>query len=242
MQHDFWQSRWERGHIGFHSEGVNPNLVRHAATWLGTSQQATNTEPETNLDLAEECILVPLAGKSVDITWLAARGACVVAVEFVERAVRSYFDELGQKPLERPFDVGLRFDACVPTHAGTSGAGSVAFWAADFFALRPEHVGTLTAVYDRAALVAICPERRRNYVEHVASLLPKGARLLLVSFDHDQPGGPPFSVPPEQVTALLEPWFTLTLLSNDDILEQEPRFKQRGVTCFREHVWLGVRR
>lgn len=242
MQHDFWQTRWDAGQIGFHRASVNPNLVRHATTWLGKMAHTTAAEQGTGLVLSQERILVPLAGKTVDVTWLAARGAAVVAVEFVEPAVRSYFHELGQKPLERRVDVGLRFDASVASDDGATQAGSVTFWSADFLALEPTHVGALTAVYDRAALVAVSPERRSDYVTHLARLTPSGARLLLVSFDHDRPNGPPFSVPPEQVTALLAPWFELSLLANDDILEQEPYFKQIGMKYFREHVWLGVRK
>jgi thiopurine S-methyltransferase len=237
MEQSFWHERWDKGQIGFHRDEVNPNLVRHLQAWVPSASPDGQGGA-----LAQQRILVPLAGKTIDVTWLAARGADVVAAEFVEQAVRSYFVEAKLTPTEQRYDAGLRFNAKVPGEVASQPGGSVEFLVSDFFALRPEHVGPLTLVYDRAALVAISPERRAEYAQQLALLSPRGARLLLVSFSHDQGNGPPFSVPPEDVRHLLSPFFELTLLADENIIEREPRYKDRGMTYCHEHVWLGVRK
>lgn len=243
MDHSFWQSRWGKGQIGFHRAEVNPNLLRHLDVWLGGTRQTSRPR-----SLQGERVFVPLAGKTVDVTWLAAHGASVVAAEFVPQAVESYFAEINRKPRQHHFDKGVRCVASLRddnTHASQPDAqqpGVVEFLVADFFALTQAHVGPVTCVYDRAALVAVSPERRPTYAAQLAELTPPGARLLLISFTHDLTSGPPFSVPPQLVRELLSPWFTLTLLADDDITEQEPRYKDRGMSFVREHAWLGVRK
>jgi thiopurine S-methyltransferase len=234
MDHSFWQSNWGLGQIGFHRADVNPNLVRHVQTWLpSASAQTSFTGAE------RPRILVPLAGKSVDVTWLASRGAHVVAAEFVEQAVRSYFAETNVRAEVQPMDVGSRF---VALQSEGPLSGSVEFLVSDFFKLRSEHVGPITAIYDRAAFVAIDPACRVEYAHQLGRLCRPGARLLLVSFYHSETSGPPFSLSGEEVRRLLSPLFELTALADDDILEQEPRFKARGMKSLREHVWLGIRR
>jgi thiopurine S-methyltransferase len=237
MERSFWQSRWNQGQIGFHRPDVNPNLTRHLSAWLPAGSFC-----DSRVVLAEQRVFVPLAGKTRDVAWLAANGASVVAVEFVEQAVKSYFDDEKLEPAVCTIDVGLRFVSPVPKSDAARCHGTVEFLVSDFFALEPKHVGSITAVYDRAAMVAINTDRRAEYAARLAHLTPQGARLLLVSFEHNQDSGPPFSVPAEQVGKLLSPWFDLAQLSDDDILEDEPRFKARGMTYLREQVWLGSRK
>ena len=59
MEPTFWQERWARNQIGFHLQQVNPYLQRLWPT-LGLAQGAR--------------VLVPLCGKSLDMSWLAANG------------------------------------------------------------------------------------------------------------------------------------------------------------------------
>jgi hypothetical protein len=87
-------------------------------------------------------------------------------------------------------------------------------------------------------LVAIAPERRKPYVARLASWLRPSGSLLLNSFEHDMGTGPPFSVPETQ--DLLRPFFEVGSLDEEDVLEAEPRFRQRGATYLREHVFQGT--
>lgn len=54
----------------------------------------------------------------------------------------------------------------------------------DFFSLEQAQLGDIRAMYDRAALVALPEDLRKRYVQHLASLLPAGAAVLLVTMDY----------------------------------------------------------
>lgn len=71
----------------------------------------------------------------------------------------------------------------------------------------------MDAVYDRAALVAIAPERRQDYASHLAAVTGQAPQLL-ITFNYDQSTmqGPPFSVPAGMVRALYGDGFVIDLL------------------------------
>ncbi len=171
-------------------------------------------------------VLVPLCGKSVDLTWLENQGCEVLGIEFIEQAAREYFSERGCEPtVERQPALSLS-------------AGGVTIVVGDFFSVGPKQPGLVDVIYDRAALVAIEPERREEYVATLARWLRPSGKLLLVSFSHDMGSGPPFSVP--ETEELLSPYFRLELVQDEDVLETEPRFSARGATYFRQRVFLGT--
>ena len=215
MEHSFWQSRWDSRRIGFHAADINPRLVRH---WPA-SKEGTGR------------VLVPLCGKSLDLRWLAQRGHQVVGVEFVERALQEFFEEASLVP-----SVSQQGDVT------SYQAGPYELHRADFFGLKPERIAACDWVYDRAALVAIAPDRREDYVRQIHALTNPGARMLLLSFEHDIPSGPPFSIPRDEVRKLFEPHFELALKDEHDVLEQQPQFRERGASEMRELAWLAKRR
>jgi thiopurine S-methyltransferase len=114
--------------------------------------------------------------------------------------------------------------------------------AADFFGLSAAALGYFDAIYDRAAFVAVAPERRGEYVAKLRELAQPGAALLLVNFVHDMPGGPPFSIPEPELRRWFGTSFELEPRQEEDILSEEPHFRERGATLFREQIWLGLRR
>lgn len=170
-----WHDRWREGRIGFHEGQPNAWLSQHLEV-LGERQT----------------VLVPLCGKAVDLAFLAERGHRVVGVELVEDAVRSYFSERGLVPEVQPRG-GLR----------SYSVGMVTLLAGDFFATTPELVGSATAFYDRAALIALPADLRGRYVQHLRGLLPPQSRGLLITVEYPQAelDGPPFSVPEAEVRA-----------------------------------------
>lgn len=169
MQHAFWHDKWERGEIGFHQKDINAFLVRFADT-------AGLTEGKR--------VLVPLCGKSQDMTWLLQRGCEVIGVELNESAVQQYFAELGITPTVS--DVGDF--TCYQ-------APDITLYCGDILSITPELLGDIDGVYDRAALVALPEDMRRAYVKTLKSAAPK-AQHLLITFEYDQAlhSGPPFSV------------------------------------------------
>jgi len=56
----------------------------------------------------------------------------------------------------------------------------------DFFALTPELLGPIDAVYDRAALIALPVEIRPRYVAVLRAVLPAGAPALVITLEYDQ--------------------------------------------------------
>src|SRR4051812_33920356 len=83
-----WFGRWREGRIGFHEGAPNRRLVRHARE-LGTPNHDDGTPKR---------VLVPLCGKSEDLTYLAQLGFEAVGVELVESAVRAFFSEHALTP------------------------------------------------------------------------------------------------------------------------------------------------
>ncbi|CAD5110050.1 thiopurine S-methyltransferase [Zestomonas carbonaria] len=213
MEQDFWQERWAQGQIGFHLKQVNPYLQRH---W-------------SSLGLARDSrVLVPLCGKSLDLAWLAAQGHAVLGVELAEQAVRDFFAEQG---LVADVEVrgGLRIHR----------AGRLELWCGDFFALTPADVADCTALYDRAALIALPPAMRERYVAHLAVILPGGCEGLLVTLEYAQERmeGPPFSVPEDEVQDLLAADWQIECLERVDVLGENWKFLERGLPRLDEAVY-----
>lgn len=211
-----WERRWREGRIGFHQDRPSWALVRFGPELF---------RPEAGR------VLVPLAGKSLDMRWLADRGHAVLGVELVERAVAAFFEEAGYAPQVR----------ALPSGRGTSYQhGRLELLAADIFDVGPEEAGRLGGAFDRAALIALPERDRRRYVPHVTSLLAPGAALLLVSLDYDEGAmeGPPFRVPDPEVEALFAGLGTLEKVEERDALAESPRFRERGLSRLTESVFV----
>ncbi|MER1966903.1 thiopurine S-methyltransferase [Castellaniella sp. GW247-6E4] len=205
MDKDFWQQRWRQGQTGFHQTRVMPLLQKH---W-----------PALCLP-ADSRVLVPLAGKSLDVAWLAEQGHRVLAIELSTIAVEQFFTEHGLTPSIHDSILGRHYVA-----------GRIEFICGDIFDLDAATLAECTGCYDRAALIALPADMRRHYVAHVYGGLPPGCRGLLLTLDYPQAqmDGPPFAVSDEEVQRLYTPGWRIDRLETRDILEQEPRFAERGI-------------
>ncbi|MGB1428237.1 MAG: thiopurine S-methyltransferase, partial [Cycloclasticus sp.] len=69
-------------------------------------------------------------------------------------------------------------------------------------------------------------------------------KRLLIAFDYDQQlmNGPPFAVSPEEVDTLFGQDKQITHLETASVLEQNKRFKERGITALLEHVFIVEKR
>lgn len=213
MDEGFWQARWSQDQIGFHLDAVNPYLQRH---W-----------PALELP-AEARVLVPLCGKSLDLAWLAAQGQRVLGVELAQKAVEAFFSEQGLQP-------EIRVQGAFTCYQ----ASAVELWCGDFFALTAEDVADCVALYDRAALIALPPELRERYAAHLTRILPPACQGVLITLDYDQAqlDGPPFAVPDQEVRRLLEPAWRTESLEARDVLGENWKFLQRGLTRLEERVY-----
>ncbi len=163
-----WLERWKENRIGFHEGRPNTLLARHIARLTGKRR-----------------MLVPLCGKSEDMVLLAAEGHEVWGVELAEIAVQAFFEEHALSPQVERLGALTRYTAQPFT-----------LLAGDFFACNRELVGSFDAFYDRAALVALPPDLRGRYVQHLRSLMEPAATGLVITFEYpqEQMPGPPFSV------------------------------------------------
>ncbi|WP_372015094.1 thiopurine S-methyltransferase [Pseudoxanthomonas sp. 10H] len=218
MDAEFWLQRWHEGQIGFHRGEVMPLLEQYWPT----------------LDVAAGGrVFVPLAGKTLDMHWLAAQGLQVLGCELAPLAVDAFFAEAGIEP-----ETGR--DADGVHHR----AGAIDLVQGDVFALTAGTLATMDAVYDRAALIALPPAMRRRYVDEVYGRLPQGCRGLLITLEYPQAekAGPPFPVPEDEVQALFSPRWDIERLVRRDILAGEPRFIAEGVTALSTAVYRLTRR
>ena len=218
MQPDFWQQRWQQGQIGFHQDQPTPLLERHwADVYAPTGSR----------------VLVPLCGKSLDLLWLAGRGHRVLGVELSPIAVQQFFTEHRMTP-------GI--------HVSPSGThytcGPIEIVLGDAFALEDRLLATCQAIYDRAALIALPAEMRRQYAYRVYARMAPGTRGLVVDLEYPQAEreGPPFSVDAAEIRTLFGERWGIELLERKDILENQPGFQAEGVTSLHTSAWRLLKR
>jgi thiopurine S-methyltransferase len=218
MDAEFWNQRWREGRIGFHQDRVTPLLDAH---W-----KAVAAPPGAR-------VLVPLAGKSLDMLWLAARGHRVLGVELSELAVTQFFAENALSPTITQGGDGVHY-----------AAGAIELICGDVFAVESGTLSSCAAVYDRAALIALPPALRARYADELYARLPSGCRGLLVTLEYPQAekAGPPFSVTGDEVHMRYGRDWTLDLLERRDILASQPGFIGEGVSALHTCAWRMQRR
>ena len=106
----------------------------------------------------------------------------------------------------------------------------------DFFDLSKDDLAKTSAVYDRASLIALPPEMRERYARRLLNILPPATQILLITLNYPQQEmeGPPFSVSAGEVEALYQKHAEICLLTQMDVLAQEPRFQERGLSRLQE--------
>lgn len=219
MHQEFWLERWQKNEIGFHCKGINPYLKRY---WH-------------SLNIAQGSkVFVPLCGKSEDMLWLMAQGYQVMGVELSPLAISAFCNE-NSLPAATTQEGGFTI----------SRSDTFSLYCGNFFDLTTGQFTNITAVYDRAALIALPPDLRSAYAKHLNDCLNAGVKVLLVIFDYNQHEmqGPPFSIQAQEIEDLYGSWCDINLLCSENILDQEPRFLERGLTHLQEHVYaLTVKR
>ena len=214
MQHDFWLARWQQNQIGFHNTDINHHLKRN---W-------------SSLDLpANSTVFVPLCGKSKDLLWLRQQGYQVIGIELSRLAVEAFFTENHLSFTSSQRD-GFE---CFETEG-------IKIYCGDFFELSKSLLNTVSAVYDRASLVALPFEMRTSYASKMKEIIPDGVSTLLIAFNYPQHEmqPPPFSVSYAEVQRLFAEWCDVYRVYSEDITNNEPHFKARGVSKIHEDVYV----
>ena len=203
-----WLDRWETGNIGWHQ----PDGNSHLRQWWRLAPRC-------------ERVLVPLCGKSKDLLWLAERGHQVTGVELSPVAAKEFFSE---NDLAFDWRDEQGFDCFRARHR------PISIYCGDYFSFQDK---PFDALYDRAALVALPPDRRPAYAAHTRALLQLNAPQLLITLNYDQTqvAGPPFSVSPEEVARY---WPELDPVENAEAIDTlPPKFHEAGLTSIPETIW-----
>ncbi len=204
----YWRQKWETNNIAFHERQANPALVNNIGK-LSLPQGAR--------------VFVPLCGKTLDIHWLLAQGYRVAGAELVEIAIQQLFDELNLEPLVTDLGELKHYSA-----------EKIDIFVGDIFQLSDQTLGSVDAVYDRAALVALPKEVRDRYTAHLVQITHTAPQLLIAyTYDQTQMSGPPFSISAEEVHQQYCEHYSLTLASNRELPNG-----LKGKCAAQENVWI----
>lgn len=213
----FWLDKWQNRETGFHLSEVNSVLIRCWPT----------------LGLESGRVLVPLCGKSLDVVWLLQQGYEVTGIELSPVAIADL-----RRLLARELGIVLSEQQCgehrIYQHP------RVTLIEGDFFSLPVCAMpAPVAAVYDRAAMVALPEPMREHYRQQLMRLAP-GVPQLLVTLEYDQTlnHNPPFAVMTAELIASYGSYYRLHLQREEELIDEEPRFRSKGLTSFIQKTWL----
>jgi thiopurine S-methyltransferase len=208
MHADFWLRKWAVKDIAFHQAEANPLLLK----WF----------KKLSLEQGSR-VFLPLCGKTLDIAWLLSNGYHVAGAELSEVAIEELFLELGMKP--EVTEVGK-----LKHYAGEN----IDIFVGDIFNLSAPILGRIDAIYDRAALVALPEDMRRQYSSHLMKITGR-ARQFTIVFEYDQTllAGPPFSIDATEVSLLYSDVYRLQAIESVDVAGG-----LKGICAAKENAWL----
>lgn len=208
MEHSFWHQRWESNDIAFHRSEPNPLLFKYFK----------------ELSLAKGSrVFVPLCGKTLDIGWLLSNGYRVAGAELSEMAIKELFAGLGMEPKIVKVGKLKQFSA-----------KNIDIFVGDIFDLSGKMLGPVDAVYDRAALVALPEEMRKQYTSHIMEITDKAPQLLICyEYDQEHMEGPPFSVSDVEVSQHYANSYDLTRVESMNMPDG-----LKGLDTVKKSVWL----
>ena len=215
MEKNYWLSHWEKDDVKFHQAEVNASL--------------RTCYPLLELK-SEDTILVPLCGKSLDMLWLQQQHLQVVGAELSEKACRDFFEE---NDLEYSKKQESAFTVYQANH--------IELFSGDFFELQKNQVGSIKAVYDRAAMIALPLNYRQRYVDKLIELTAPGAKILLISLEsRHQPETPPFVINESEIFGYYQKYFKIQVL--EKIPERTPHLIAKGYDDMHSVVYLLTRK
>ena len=206
MELSYWLSRWRKNKIGFHMAEGYSSLENHLANISFPKKQTA---------------LVPLCGKSLDLITLTHHFNNVIGVEISEKAINEFLQEQNLTATESSFADFKIFQT-----------ESIILWCGDFMKLPLHKLPAIDLIYDKAALVALPPEKRPGYAEKLVGLCSDSTFIMLHHFiyNQDEMPGPPFSVSEEELNNYFGKGFNSKLLEENNIdLNRFKKFQYRGL-------------
>lgn len=208
MEISYWHSRWRKSNTGWHMNDVHPQLANLWPQLLFTSNPR---------------VLVPLCGKNIDMKVMADQGSYVIGVEVSQKALQEFMDEQPQEFREES------------SHGFTIyKSDSFELWEGDFFQLPADKIPALDLIYDKASIVALPPDMRRDYAQKILDLCNPHTHMLIQTFEYRQEEmkGPPFSVMEAEVKELFANQLQIDLMHEQSKLDEVSKFRQRGLSSY----------
>lgn len=208
MEISYWKARWEKGHTGWHMNEVYPNLPEYWPKLLAG---------------AGDTVLVPLCGKSLDLLWLAAQNHKVIGIEVSQKAVEEFFREHE-----------IDFQESSKGSFNIYRSKNLQIWAGDFFKMKPAYLPEIDFIYDKAALIALPPAKRKKYAEAILHFCEPDTQILLNAFEYEQDemNGPPFAVSSDEIEKLYGRRFKISLLWEESVFDKLSNFQSRGLSSY----------
>lgn len=213
-QANFWNQKWQANDIAFNQEQPNEFLQRFLST--------------LNLKLGDR-IFVPLCGKSIDMFWLLQQGYKITGVELSSLACKAFYEEHNIPYHDKTVDSFTLF--CNE---------QINLLAGNFFDLEASLLDNTQATFDRAALIALPSELRKQYAAKLISLLKPNTTMLLISttYNQEEMAGPPFSVNEQEIMQLYANYFHIEKLLDRMAASVPPHLQAKGLTAASEQVYL----
>lgn len=205
-----WEKIWMYGSTDFHQKNINKWLIKHKSHLM--------LKPN-------DTVFVPLCGKSKDMLFLEQSGYKVLGSEISSIACEQFF-----------IDNQISFFVEERENFTYYKSERISILQGDYFDIQNESFKKISAVYDRAALVALPELARDKYINAQIKLLPSPIRILLHSLEYDDGVlfPPPFSVSEKEIFKKYQRRFEVTKLDEYDLLKERPhlarRAKERGYT------------
>ena len=199
MEKKFWNSKWNKNEIGFHQSNITYHLEKYISKFNNS----------------EKSCLIPLCGKSNDITFLSKCFKKVVGIEFINKAIIDYFKENN-----------FAYEKLNDTYCHKN----IKLINKDFLKYDNEEE-PINYIFDRAALIALPHNSRKKYTDKLKSITPKDSLIFLITIEYDQTltKGPPFSVPHEEILQLYD-GRNIELKEERKILSPSPKFAEKEIT------------
>ncbi|EGG01379.1 uncharacterized protein MELLADRAFT_67022 [Melampsora larici-populina 98AG31] len=168
-----WEKAWEKGITPWDRKKVQPALLE------------VFNESDFLKDIKHFKALVAGCGRGYDVVFLGSKVDECFGWDISPKAV-----SLAQEWLK--------------TQNEATNLENIHFEVNDFFDPKGSSL-TFDLAYDYTFLCAIHPSKRQEWSIRYSQLIKKGGKLitLIYPIDGDRPGGPPFSVDPDEVTELL---------------------------------------
>ena len=212
---NFWLDRWKKNQLGFNQDKPNSTLVELL--------------PQFSIP-KNGSVFVPLCGKSVDMIWLSKQGFEVVGIELSPLAIQAFFEE-NKIPFQKnslgPFVKWSAIDQPITILEG------------DIFLFKAHYLDKIETtnhsffhfIYDRASLIALPSNMRKEYYCLYEELVSRETKCLLLTIEYtnEEFQGPPFSVMEEEIRNFLGGSFQLSLLIDKKVRALSPRFLKSGL-------------